>query len=248
MPASKSSRTRKPVTRVHASPTAPTQPASAARPASTARGNGAGSSGTARGAAAGRSPAPAADEPRKTQLAPPWLQWTTFVLAIAGLGVSAYLTAEHFQGGQVLGCAENSAINCTKVTTSSQSWVWVIPHHWAIPVSVLGLAFFLFAMVPLMSPAAWRATDHISIPSALVLGRQRLRRSIPVPPTLIPRLRLGSLALGIVFVLYLVYAELFWIKSICLYCTSVHIITFLLLAFTAIAAALWGLNPMRQAD
>ena len=48
---------------------------------------------------------------------------------------------------------------------------------------------------------------------------------------------------GIGFVLYLVYAELFTIGSICLYCTSVHVITFLLFVLTAFAAAAWGLKP-----
>jgi uncharacterized membrane protein len=47
-------------------------------------------------------------------------------------------------------------------------------------------------------------------------------------------------------VLYLLYAELFIIGSICLYCTSVHVITFVLFALTAAAAAIWGLNPARQ--
>jgi uncharacterized membrane protein len=46
---------------------------------------------------------------------------------------------------------------------------------------------------------------------------------------------------GIGFVLYLVYAELFIIGAICLYCTSVHTITFLLFGLTVFAAAAWGL-------
>ncbi len=33
------------------------------------------------------------------------------------------------------------------------------------------------------------------------------------------------------------------IGSICLYCTSVHAITFVLFVLTAIAAAAWGLKP-----
>jgi uncharacterized membrane protein len=44
-------------------------------------------------------------------------------------------------------------------------------------------------------------------------------------------------------VLYLVYAELFQIGAICLYCTSVHIITFLIFALVAVSSALWGLAP-----
>ena len=45
------------------------------------------------------------------------------------------------------------------------------------------------------------------------------------------------------FVLYLIYAELLTIGSICLYCTSVHAITFALFVLTAIATAAWGLKP-----
>jgi uncharacterized membrane protein len=50
---------------------------------------------------------------------------------------------------------------------------------------------------------------------------------------------------GIGFVLYLLYAELFIIGSICLYCTSVHAITFVLFGLTVFAAAAWGI-PKRQ--
>ena len=48
-------------------------------------------------------------------------------------------------------------------------------------------------------------------------------------------------AIGIV--IYLIYAELIIIGSICLYCTSVHVITFVLFVLTAIAAAAWGVKP-----
>jgi uncharacterized membrane protein len=41
-------------------------------------------------------------------------------------------------------------------------------------------------------------------------------------------LRLGSSIVGIGFVLYLVYAELFLIHAICLWCSSVHILTFII--------------------
>jgi uncharacterized membrane protein len=86
-----------------------------------------------------------------------------------------------------------------KVTTSSQSVVFGI-----FPVAVLGLAFFVFMAVA-NSPVAWR----LNIPA-------------------LNWLRLGSLVVGIGFVLYLVYVELIQVQAICLYCTSVHIITFLL--------------------
>ena len=143
----------------------------------------------------------------------PWLQIATFVLALAGLGVSIYLTIAHFTESKLAGCSESGLVNCTKVTTSAQSYVF------GIPVAVLGLAFFVFAVV-IMSPWAWRAS----------------RREIHLA-------RIASLVVGIGFVLYLVYAELFTIGSICLYCTSVHAITFVLFALTAFAAAAWGLKP-----
>jgi uncharacterized membrane protein len=142
-----------------------------------------------------------------------WLQLTTFMLALAGLGVSIYLTIAHFTESTLLGCSETGLVNCTKVTTSAQSYVF------GIPVAVLGLAFFVFA-VAIMSPWAWRAS----------------RREIHL-------LRIASLVAGIGFVLYLLYAELFIIGSICLYCTSVHVITFVLFVLTMAAVAAWGLKP-----
>jgi len=155
-----------------------------------------------------------ADAPR-TATAPLWLQWVSFVLALAGLGVSIYLTIAHYTESHLLGCSESGLVNCTKVTTSPQSYVF------GIPVAVLGLAFYI-AAVGLMSPWAWRSA----------------RREIHL-------IRLASVVVGIGFVLYLLYAELFIIGSICLYCTSVHAITFVLFLLTVIAAAAWGL-PERQ--
>ncbi|MDQ2815933.1 MAG: vitamin K epoxide reductase family protein, partial [Actinomycetota bacterium] len=142
-----------------------------------------------------------------------WLQLTTFVLALAGLGVSIYLTIAHFTESALAGCSESGLVNCTKVTTSAQSYVF------GIPVAVLGLAFYLFA-VAIMSPWAWRAA----------------RREVHM-------VRIASLVVGIGFVLYLIYAELLIIGSICLYCTSVHAITFVLFVLTMGAVAVWGLKP-----
>jgi uncharacterized membrane protein len=145
----------------------------------------------------------------------PWLQITTLVLALAGLGVSIYLTIAHFTESALAGCSESGLVNCTKVTTSPESYVF------GIPVAVLGLAFFVFA-VAIMSPWAW----------------QSARREIHLA-------RIVSMVVGIGFVLYLIYAELFIIGSICLYCTSVHVITFVLFVLTVFAAAAWGLKPGR---
>jgi len=168
----------------------------------------------ARGRAAERGPRAQVVPDDETSRGPaPWLQVGTFVLALAGLGVSVYLTIAHFTESALLGCSESGLVNCTKVTTSPQSYVF------GIPVAVLGLAFYVFA-VAAMSPWAWRAR----------------RREVHL-------LRLASVVVAIGFVLYLIYAELFIIGSICLYCTSVHAITFVLFVLTAFAAAAWGLKP-----
>jgi uncharacterized membrane protein len=135
------------------------------------------------------------------------------VLAIAGLGVSVYLTIAHYTTAVALACPNTGAINCEKVTTSPESNVF------GIPVAVLGLAFYLF-LVAIMTPWAWRS------------GRREVALA-----------RLLSLVVGIGFVLYLVYAEVFEIGNICLWCTSVHVITLILFALTAISAAIWGLAP-----
>ena len=140
--------------------------------------------------------------------APPlWFQLTTWILSLAGLGVSIYLTIAHFNTSVTLACPATSTINCEKVTTSPQSYAF------GIPVAVLGLAFYVFLAVA-NSPWAWRITW---------------------PP--LRWVRVGSMVVGIVFVLYLIYAELFSIGAICLWCTSVHVITFALFVLIVFGAA-----------
>jgi uncharacterized membrane protein len=147
-----------------------------------------------------------APEPATTTV-PAWLQWTTWGLSLAGLGVSTYLTIAHFNTTVTLACPATSTINCEKVTTSPESYVF------GIPVAVLGLAFYIFLAVA-NSPWIWRVQWPY------------LRWA-----------RIASVVVGIVFVLYLVYCELFKIGAICLWCTSVHVITFCLFALIVFAAA-----------
>jgi uncharacterized membrane protein len=175
-------------------------------PAGTAgRGDGQRANGQQRGQAsrtADRPPAgrgPAGPATPLVRAVPLWFQLTTWVLALAGLGVSVYLTVAHFTSPRILVCAEKGFVNCAAVTTSPESMVFGI-----FPVAVLGLAFFVF-MAGVTSPWAWRA-------------------SWPA----IRWARFGSVLVGIVFVLYLIYTELFTLNAICLFCTIVHVITFLL--------------------
>jgi uncharacterized membrane protein len=89
------------------------------------------------------------------------------------------------------------------VTTSAESVVF------GIPVAVLGLVFFV-PMLVLSLPWAWRT-----------------------PRRYVARARLAASVVGIGFVFYLLYAELFEVHYICIWCTSVHILTFLLFVVVA---------------
>ncbi len=135
--------------------------------------------------------------------------WASFVLTLIGLVASAYLTYEHYTSSKTLACSESGAINCLKVTTSSYS------KQLGIPVALLGLLFFV-AMVALCSPKAWS------------LSRER---------PWIGWLRLTMSTIGVFMVFFLVWAELFRIDAICLWCTAVHVVTVALFGVLVFAAA-----------
>jgi uncharacterized membrane protein len=150
-----------------------------------------------------------------------WRVAVASTLAVLGLGVSVYLTVVHFIGGSGPAfCSGSGTFSCETVTTSPQS------HVFGIPVAVLGLAYYL-VMAAINSPWAWRSSDR--------------------------RIHLARLVLsvaGIFFVLYLISAELLIIKAVCLWCTSVHVITFaqLILVLSTVPTMLgWGAPPSRPA-
>jgi uncharacterized membrane protein len=153
------------------------------------------------------------------------IEASTLILSIIGLGVAIYATILHYDSSIHVVCLASGAIDCQAVMTSSQSVVFGI-----FPVAVLGMAFFLF-MIAINGPWAWRA----KFPAALG-GRALNSRT-----ELIRRARLGSVIVGMGFVIYLIYAELVQIQKICLWCTSVHIITFLLFVIIVFNASFsWG--------
>jgi uncharacterized membrane protein len=103
-------------------------------------------------------------------------------------------------------CSDNGAINCAKVTSSPQSVIV------GIPVAMLGLAYFV-PMIALCLPVAWRSADR--------------------------RVHLARLALavtGVGMIIYLIIAELFLIKAICLWCSGVHVVTFILFVIIVTAS------------
>lgn len=81
-----------------------------------------------------------------------------------------------------------------------------------IPVVIPGVFYFVVS-IGLHLPASWRSSN-------IWLGRARWAWSV----------------VGMISVFYLIYGELS-VGAICMYCTGVHVVTFLLLVLTAIGSA-----------
>ncbi len=156
------------------------------------------------------------------------IEASTLILSVIGLGVAIYATILHYDANIVVACPATGAINCEAVMTSSQSVVFGV-----FPVAVLGMAFFLF-MIAINSPWAWRA----KFPAALDRFGGRALNS---HPDVIRWTRLGAVIVGMGFAVYLIFAELVQIQKICLWCTSVHVVTFLLFVIIVFNASFsWG--------
>jgi uncharacterized membrane protein len=150
----------------------------------------------------------AAGEPAPGRWIPAWVVPTCFALVAGGFAVSIYLTITHFTTNVSLACSNTGTLNCEKVTTSPQSYVL------GIPVAPLGVAWFVVAAA-LFLPAAWRT-----------------------PAPAVRYARIAWMVAGVLMVVRLVYAELFQIDAICLWCTVVHVITVALFAVVLVAEAL----------
>lgn len=138
------------------------------------------------------------------------------LMALAGLGISIYLTIIHYQGVAPV-CNTTGVIDCAAVTSSAYS---VVPGT-HIPITIPGMLWFV-------------VSGGIALVALLAIWRDRLEPS---------RLRLAHLLwgmAGMVFVLYLVYAEIVVLHRLCEWCTVIHLMTF--------ATFLIALNRWQQRD
>ena len=149
---------------------------------------------------------------------PRWAGLVGTAASLAGLAVAGYLTYEHYTGSANLVCSDKGVVNCLAVTTSVYSKVA------GVPVAVLGLVFFA-VMVAFQLPAAWRRTDP-----------------------LIRRARMAWAVIGLGTVLYLLGTELFRIDAICLWCTAVHGLTFVVFVSTVLATLSTAGDPYDLGD
>ncbi len=129
--------------------------------------------------------------------------YSTFALSLVGLGIAAYLSFTHFEGNKFLACSTTGLFNCDTVTSSPQSYVF------GVPVALVGLVGYAILVV-LNSPWGWHSPRY-----ALHVARATI------------------VAGSMVFVLWLVAAELLYVGHICEWCTGVHVVTFLLFVIVA---------------
>lgn len=148
--------------------------------------------------------------------APRWAWPVTLVLAVLGLADASFLTYAHFTSVAVLRCNDASSLINCAQVTTSAQ----SEIFGVIPVAVTGLGYFL-VVTALMTPWAWRD--------------ERLRWP-----------RLVVMVGGLGMIVYLVYAEFVEIHAICLYCTGVHVITFLLFLATLAASLLRPLPTVEE--
>jgi uncharacterized membrane protein len=172
---------------------------------------------------------PAAVAPARPIWTPRWLRLTTLGLSILGVGLSIYLTVAHLAGAHILACSNHGVVDCAAVTTSPESELFGI-----FPVAELGLAFYVF-MTVLNLPWLWQP-EWRWLPARGRLASARMQ-ALPLTAW---RVRLGAIILGVLFILYLIYTELITLREICLWCTYVHITTFVLFVFLIAQAAFWG--------
>jgi uncharacterized membrane protein len=127
------------------------------------------------------------------------------LLAGAGLAISAYLTALHYDRAIPLVCTAGGRIDCGAVLTSPSSQVF------GLPVALFGVAWFFLA-------------------GTLVLAHDR-----PGAPAWLRHATLAWMLAGCGAVVYLVYAELALVGHICLWCTAVHVLVLALFVLQALA-------------
>jgi uncharacterized membrane protein len=138
------------------------------------------------------------------------------LMAVAGLGISVYLTTVHY-AKVPLYCNTTGIINCAAVTTSRYS---VVPFT-QIPITIPGMLWFV-------------VSGGLAVVALAAMARGEVEPA---------RLRLAHVAwgaLGLLFVLYLVYAEIVVLHQICEWCTVVHLLT---LATFLVVANRWQHAP-----
>ena len=134
-----------------------------------------------------------------------WSQIFLLVCSLVGAAIAIYLTAVHYNESVPLVCSGSGVVNCGLVLSSPYA---VVPGT-SIPISIPGLA--------------WCA-----IMAALAIVGLR-----PQPRWLRPAQFAWALV-GMLTVLYLVYAEIVRLHAICAWCSALHVLILLMFLVTLV--------------
>ncbi len=135
-------------------------------------------------------------------------QALVLALSLLGAGIAIYLTSVHYENIPLV-CSESGLINCAQVLSSPFA---VIPGT-ALPITLPGLGWCLVSAV-LASAGLYASTG-------LWLRRIQVAQF--------------ALALsGLLAVLYLVYAEIVRLHTICAWCTAFHVLILLMFLITLV--------------
>jgi len=126
------------------------------------------------------------------------LQLLALVAALAGAGISIYLTVVHYSAIPV-DCPTTTVINCEQVLSSP----YAVIGGSGVPTSAAGIIWF-------------------SVSAGLAFAL--LRRPKPRPATA----QLAWSAVGLVTALYLVYVEIVQLGAVCVWCSAAHALVLLI--------------------
>jgi uncharacterized membrane protein len=129
-------------------------------------------------------------------------------LSLLGAGIALYLTSVHYENTPLV-CSESGIINCAQVLASSYA---VVPGT-TLPITVPGLA--------------WCAVSIALAIAGLYAGTGLWQRRIRVT-------QFAWALSGLLAVLYLVWAEIVRLHTICAWCTAFHVIILLMFLITLV--------------
>ncbi len=134
-----------------------------------------------------------------------WSQIFVLVCSLLGVAIAIYLTAVHYNEGVPLVCSSSGVVNCGLVLSSPYA---VVPGT-SIPISIPGLAWC--AIMAVLAIVGLRAQPRWLRPAQFAWA-----------------------LVGMLTVLYLVYAEIVRLHAICAWCSVLHVLILLIFLVTLV--------------
>lgn len=135
-------------------------------------------------------------------------QLLLLVLSLLGVGITIYLTSVHYENVPLV-CSEGGLVNCARVISSSYS---VVPGT-TVPITIPGFGWCVvsasLALIGMFATTGlWQRRIHVA--------------------------QFVWTMSGLLVVLYLVYAEIVRLHTICAWCTALHILILLMFLITLV--------------